>query len=205
MEDDDIICDEEWNEYFERVDKVKTKTTNSTKKNNSDKYQQKHKKMEERFSNFQTFSNGLIEGNFIFKAEDYTYVERGMNSPADSRYNVSVFEEDQIDAEVKVSLENGTITVEMPNLQIKNRYFPKYLKSTLKFGQGNIFGNDEDFKICAIPLSDIITSKNSHARMELIIQKGAIGGVNFVFSDMDDNFQVYETILNLYGEIKEYI
>ena len=128
-----------------------------------------------------------------------------MNSPTDGRYNVSVCEEDQTDAEVKVTLVNGTITVEMPDLQIKNRYFPKYLESTLKYGQGSIFGNDENFKICTIPLSDVITSKNSHARMELIIQKGAIGGVNFVFSDMDDNFQVYETILNLYGEIKEYI
>lgn len=171
----------------------------------TDNYQQKRIKMEEKFSNFKTFSNGLIEGNFIFKAEDYTYVERGMNSPADGRYNVSVCEDDETDAEVKVTLLDGTITVEMPNLQIKNRHFPRYLKSTLEPHQGSIFGNDENFKICTIPLSDIVTRKNSYARMELIIEKGAISGVNFVFSDMDDNFHVYETILNLYGKLKEYI
>ena len=161
--------------------------------------------MEERLSNFKTFSNGLIEGNFIFKADDYTYVERGMNSPADGRYNVSVCEDGETDAEVKVTLLDGTITVEMPNLQIKNRCFPRFLKSTLEPHEGSISGHREDFKICAIPLSDIITRKNSYARMELIIQKGAIRGVNFVFSDMDDNFHVYETILNLFGKLKEYI
>lgn len=203
---DDIISDEEWEEYFEMMDKVNTYPTKTIANSDANYYQEKNNKMEEKSSNFNTLSKGLIQGDFVFKADDYTYVERGMNTPSDGRYNVSVYEENQTDAEVKVTLLDGTITVEMPKLQIKNRNIPKYLKSTLKPHQGRISGSDgDDFRMCVIPLSNVILGKNSNARMELIIQKGAISGINFVFSDMDDNFRVYETILNLYGNLKEYI
>lgn len=203
---DDVISDEEWDEYFEMMKKVSINSHSQNSVSHQKCSKTSYKDMEENFSNFKTFSDGLLEGSFIFAADYYSYVERGMNSPADSRYNVSVYEEETTEVEIKVTLTDGVVNVEMPNLQLKNSHFPKFLSSKLKPHQGGIHGNrGDDFRIGVIPLPDVATGRNSNVRMELLFRKDTLCGINFVFSDMDDNFHVYETILNLDGSLKEYI
>ena len=165
--------------------------------------------MEEKIKNFETFSNGFVKNDFIFEANSLTYVERSMHNPMDSCYHVSVCEEKETNAEVIVTLSNGYISIEITNLQLDNGYFPNFICSKLNPLNANVSENvskkpGEDFRVWVIGLPDMRTNRSS-AHIDLLFKNRSMCGINIELSNMDDNYQINETILNLYGGLYSYL
>lgn len=162
--------------------------------------------MDDKIKNFSAVSKGLLKGNFVFQADYYNYVEREQNTPADMKYTISTFEEQETTAVCEVKMGNGFLSVAIKGLNMKNGYFPKMICSKLIPHYCNISGNNEnDFRILMMALPDIKPNRPIDSSFQICFDKGLPCSIGFSFHDMDENFHVSEIILNIYGCLKHYI
>ncbi len=148
-------------------------------------------------------SRGLLHENFSFQGEEYTYVERGMDTPADNLYGLSTVEEKETNVVCQLSLVDDIISVTIPYFGCGS--LPNMLYTKIYPEKYNLIGNEEDnFRILVIPFSDMDSfsfNTQINYRMELQFHEKELCCLAFTISTMDANFHVSEVIIHLYGYI----
>lgn len=150
----------------------------------------------------ETMSKGLLKGDFKFQVKDYSYVAKYMNTPMDGKYTIPLNYESDSNAICAVTMNNNTLTVVISGLQLERGYCPKHFSSKLYPHRFNMSGeNNDDFRMLIVPFADMTTNPRNNIRVEFIFDKGKLYSIGFNISEMDNNFHVNETELELYGEI----
>ena len=163
--------------------------------------------MEDNINNFCVLSKGVLKGSFVFEADYYAYVERKQNSPMDNKYNVTTLEEKATNALFEVKLQDGFLSVSIIGLNIENnRCFPTVISSKLVPYNCSISEpGEEDFQVLSMALPDLNPQPRGHSHMRILFRKGMPVSLGFVFSNMSEDFHIYEQILDVDGKLKYYI